>query len=189
MLSSSVFSTSFGKQAPTGSTVKSFPLSSALLSSVQWVFSKTSSNIITPNVNADVLFSQNLYVQGSINPVSDARLKDNILPLTEENFSPLLHLQPMQYTLKKDVNTEREGQLHFGFLAQEVELLYPHLVNHVKYIGDMEDGDIEDGNTEEKNKSIKTLNTLEMIPLLVAKVQELHQEVNLLKKKCNIGLV
>ena len=48
---------------------------------------------------------------------------------------------------------------------------------------------MEDGNTEDKNKSIKTLNTLEMIPLLVAKVQELHQEVNLLKKKCNIGLV
>jgi hypothetical protein len=161
---------SHSNKNPGSGTVKTFPLPS-LLSSVQWVFSNTSSNqTITPSVNANVYFPQNLTVHGTINPVSDANMKEKITPLSEEQFSPLLHLYPKQYTLKKDVGTPQEGQLHFGFLAQEVSPLYPHLVGHVY---------------TDKNIKTLTLNTLEMIPLLVGQMQQLHKDVELLKQHAN----
>ena len=162
----------FFKTPPQGATVKTFSLpSSSLLSGIQWVFSKTTPNTITPSVDANVYFSQNVYVHGTLNPVSDANVKSNIIPLTEEHFSPLLRLFPKQYTLKKDVDTEKEGELHFGFLAQEVEEVYPQLVEEVHLpINDAE-------------QKMKTLNTLEMIPLLVAKVQQLHWDMELLKQR------
>lgn len=65
------------------------------------------------------------YVNGSLHPVSDARIKTNIRPLP-----PLLHklmqLQPVTYMMKDAVKGQGRSM---GFLAQNVQSLFPLLVS------------------------------------------------------------
>jgi hypothetical protein len=61
---------------------------------------------------------------GSLHPVSDARIKTNVLPL-EDVLVRLMQLQPVSY-LKK--NAPRGQKRSIGFIAQQVQPLFPLLV-------------------------------------------------------------
>ena len=95
----------------------------------------------------------------SFSSSSDYRLKTEIVTISGSTYS-LDNLRPVEYKLKSD------QQLHYGFLAHELQQLYPSMVNGVK------DGE-----------EMQSIQYQELIPLLVKEIQELKAEVKLLKKE------
>lgn len=65
------------------------------------------------------------YVNGSLHPVSDARIKTNIRPLPDV-LDKLMQLQPVTYMMKDAVPGQGRSM---GFLAQNVQLYFPQLVS------------------------------------------------------------
>ncbi|MES2648902.1 MAG: tail fiber domain-containing protein [Bacteroidota bacterium] len=65
------------------------------------------------------------YIDGSLHPVSDARLKTNISTLPSL-LDKLMQLKPVTYKMKDAVQGQGRSM---GFLAQNVQLLFPQLVS------------------------------------------------------------
>ncbi len=131
---------------------------------VSWVH-KTIQGVgyITPaDQTKNILIPKDLFVVGSINNPSDVSLKANINPI--ENSELLFAIEPKQYTF---LSSEEDGKLHYGIVAQDLERIYPNLVNEVV---------LDDA-------TIKTVNYLELIPLLICQIKVLRDEVNQLKTK------
>ena len=61
----------------------------------------------------------------------------------------------------------KEKKIHFGFTAQEVEEYYPELINDNFYYED--------------NK-YKTINYIELIPIMLSKIKKMQNEIDDLKK-------
>lgn len=124
--------------------------------------------ITTASVNYDNLYIQgDLFVDGSIINPSDINLKQNILKINEELSNKLMELNPTSFTFIDDP----QNNIHYGFIAQELEEQYPSLIQ----------------NKPDKNYSnIKAINYLEIIPLLVHKIQMMQKEIDNLKIKINL---
>lgn len=91
---------------------------------------------------------------GIYTTISDERLKQNIVPLTDEDL--LLQLNPKQFTFKNDEsNTKR-----YGLIAQEVRTIIPELV------------------TGDETKGNLTVDYTSLIPLLIKQIQVLTDKVN-----------
>ena len=88
---------------------------------------------------------------------SDIRIKKDIENLTDNHLDKLDRLVPKSYKFKND------GLEHFGFIAQDVEKEFPNLVST-----DME--------------GLKSVNYLEMIPLLLHKINDLERKLEEIKK-------
>jgi len=126
-----------------------------------WTFKRQSNGSLvqTPvNKEIPVYINGDLYVNGSIYNTSDALLKENIVELSEEKINNLLKLRPVKYNFKNDLNKH----VRFGFLAQDVEKLYPELVK----VGDC---------------GYKTVNYMDLIPILVSQIQNMQNEIDQLK--------
>jgi hypothetical protein len=153
----------FGKQPSNTSYVKSYPSIPSQSSQTPVFFYQMIDNVnyLTPvNPNIDVLFKQNLVVYGTITTPSDARLKQNITPIDPSISNKILTLLPKQYTY---IN-KTDNHTHYGLLAQDVELVYPSLVKN-------------DG-----KGNVKSVNYMELIPLLIAQIQSLQHQIDELKK-------
>ena len=107
-----------------------------------------------------VYINSDLYVNGSIFNPSDAILKKDIQSISREKTNNLLNLNAVSYKLKEDLNAKE----HFGFVAQEIEKFYPELVKN-------------------SEMGYKTVNYIELIPILVSKIQDLNKEIQELKEK------
>lgn len=57
---------------------------------------------------------------------SDRKLKDNITPLEDGILEKVLKLKPTRFTLKSDLEEEKRVQI--GFIAQEIEEVFPEYV-------------------------------------------------------------
>ena len=128
-------------------------------------------NYITPsNKDANVYIPNTLVVGTTVYP-SDIRLKENIqdIRLDSRLMDSLMQVTPKQYTMKEDKEKD-VVPLHFGFIAQEVETYIPELILTFRSID------------KEEEKEIKTINYLEMIPLLLMKIQDLQNQVDELKE-------
>jgi hypothetical protein len=152
-----------GKQPDNFQDTKQFiasPVSQAL-----WIYKKIQPLGLIVQTPADktkpVYINNDLYVNGSIYNTSDAYLKENIVQLQKDKIDNLLKLNPVEYSFKRDTN----AKLHYGFIAQEVEKIYPELVTNSGELG------------------YKTVNYIEMIPLLVSKIQYMQDEINMLLEK------
>ena len=88
---------------------------------------------------------------------SDIKIKKDIETLTDNHLVKLDRLVPKSYKFKND------GLEHFGFIAQDVEKEFPNLVST-----DME--------------GLKSVNYLEMIPLLLHKINDLERKLEEIKK-------
>lgn len=135
---------------------------------VPLVLQRTSQTVyITPlNSKNDFLLKKNLVVNGSVtaNSVitpSDINLKENIENITTDFSLDIVNLKPKIYNYKSDIAKTPQ----YGLLAQDLELYYPDLV-------------IMQENGEEITKSI---NYIGIIPLLIAKIQDLQNQINCLK--------
>ena len=87
---------------------------------------------------------------------SDIKIKKDIENLADNHLDKLDRLVPKSYKFKKD------GLEHFGFIAQDVEKEFPNLVST-----DME--------------GLKSVNYLEMIPLLLHKINDLERKLEEIK--------
>ena len=87
---------------------------------------------------------------------SDIRLKNTIEELGDNDLDKLNKLVPKSYNFKND------NIKHFGFIAQEVEKVFPNLVST-------------------DNDGMKSINYLEIIPLLLHKINDLERKIDELK--------
>ena len=114
----------------------------------------------------NVYIPGNLYVDGSIINPSDINLKDNINIIDCDKTNKLLNLKPCEFTYKNDNNEK----LHFGFIAQEFEKELPELIySKPELLNEL--------------SNLKAINYLEIIPLLVNKIQLMQKEIDDLKEQ------
>jgi hypothetical protein len=136
--------------------------------------SSIGSSITSTPSTLSVYIPKDLYVVGTIYGTvvapSDISIKENINDLSlEVDFNKILDLRPKQYTYKDDV----DHKIHYGLVAQEVEELYPDLVYSIKN---------NDSSSDNSDNNLKSVNYVEMIPLLLLKIQDLQKQVDELKK-------
>ena len=130
------------------------------------------SNASTKDVNAVTIISNGNFGIGTTTPSykldvngevrannvavsSDLRLKENITPLMTND---LRLMTGFQYNLKSD------GSFHYGVIAQEVEEIFPHMVST-------------------DDQGMKSVAYNEFIPLLIEKVKEQDEEIQIQQTK------
>jgi hypothetical protein len=152
-----------GKQPTNTQDIKQFVVSPTV-SQAEWIFSKISTNgeiYITPvNRTKSVYIYKDLYVNGSIYNTSDKNHKEEIEPISDSKIEKLLDLEPVEYKLKTDTKRKK----HYGLIAQDVEEVYPELIS-------------------DSNLGFKTVNYMELIPLLLLKMKNMQKEIDELKEQ------
>ena len=120
--------------------------------------------VITTSIEyvKNVLIQGDLTVDGGIFNPSDKNLKDNVNEIDSETTNKIMNLKPSKFTFKRDTNRHT----HYGFIAQELEEEYPELIS-IKPVSNM--------------ANLKSVNYLEIIPLLVDKIQMMQKEIDELK--------
>ena len=119
--------------------------------------------VLTPTKVNSVYIPGNLFVDGSIINPSDAILKTNISTLNEDITDKITNLKPSSFEFKDDPSK----RIHYGFIASEFELEYPELIHY---------------KPDNKYSKLKSINYLEIIPLLVHKIQKMQCEIDELKR-------
>jgi hypothetical protein len=148
-----------GRQPDNVQNVKQFVTS--ISNQAVWVYKKltTGMTVITPgDQTKNVLIPQDLYVNGSLFNPSDATLKTNILNLTSEKNITVLDLNPVEFEYKADYNKKK----HYGFIAQDIEKIFPELVSSNVF-------------------GYKSVNYVELIPIMLSKMQTMQEEIDALK--------
>ena len=92
---------------------------------------------------------------------SDIRLKEDINTLSKEELQKINNLRPVSYNLKADEDKKRK----YGFIAQEVEKVYPTMVTNNK-----------DG--------IKAVNYDAFVPVVVGNIQSIKRSIPNDKQIC-----
>lgn len=156
-----------GKQPNNTSYVKTFTTGA---NSQLWKpFSYNNKITLTPSSsNAESVFIPgDLYVNGSFVNPSDLTIKENIKILPNHLSDNIDYLKVVQFNFKDDENKK----IHYGFIAQEVSRQLPELVTTIP----KKEGDVI--------HDILAVNYLEIIPLLVARIQKMQKEIDELKGK------
>lgn len=156
-----------GRQPDNVQNIKQFNNTSPSI--VLWMYKKVSEIMyMTPcDQGHNVLIPRDLYVYGSINSTSDTLLKENVRRITSDECDKIMDLTPKKYTF---INDETK-KTHYGLIAQEVEEQYPLLVSEIDDVLDDDDSDTK----------IKTVNYMELIPLMISKMQKMQCEIDQLK--------
>ena len=95
---------------------------------------------------------------------SDKKLKENITPLENNTLDKVLQLNPVRFTLKDD----KEKKDRIGFIAQEVEELYPEYVTV---------------SVDNEGEETRYLDYSQMVSILCKAIQELTKKVEMLENK------
>jgi hypothetical protein len=103
---------------------------------------------------------------GVYGTISDVRLKENIIE-ARDYTSDLMKLRVVKYSLKKD---HEDKATHLGFIAQEVEEVFPNLIE-TKKTRELED--------------MKSIKMSVLIPMLVKTIQEQQKQIDELKALIN----
>ena len=155
-----------GRQPDNVQNIKQFNNTSPSI--VLWMYKKVSEIMyMTPcDQGHNVLIPRDLYVYGSINSTSDTLLKENVRLITSEEYDKIMNLTPKKYSFIDDATKKN----HYGLIAQEVEEQYPLLVS-----------EIDDVLDDDADTKIKTVNYMELIPLMISKMQKMQYEIDELK--------
>lgn len=102
----------------------------------------------------------NVWFRGTVTQNSDARLKKNIIPLSN-SLDKIGKLNGYNYHWK---DSTRDQQLQTGLLAQEMEILMPELVNA-------------------DSAGIKSVNYTGLIPYLIEAIKAQQQQIEVLKNE------
>jgi hypothetical protein len=151
-----------GKQPDNTSYIKQFVTSVGPVAS--WIYKRINNVVyITPqDKTKNVLIEKDLIVNGAIINPSDKKIKENIQQFHNNTFNNITKLTPKSYNY---IHDETKKQ-HFGFIAQELEILFPELVT-ISTAYDTE---------------IKGINYIELIPIMIGKMKMMEQEIEELKK-------
>jgi hypothetical protein len=165
-----------GKQSDNQQNIKQFVISPQ--NNALWIY-KTQSGyqIISPeNKSKNVLIPQDLYVnndlyvENNIYNLSDRNKKTNIQDISYADNLNVLKLKPKTFQYLKtdeDINEIVEiKKTHYGFIAQDVEEIFPELVNN-------------------SIQGYKNVNYIELIPIMISKIQEMQNEIDNLKSIIN----
>ena len=95
---------------------------------------------------------------------SDLRLKNSISTISDDDISKFLQLRPVNFYWNQD--KPRDPKLQYGLLAQEVEKLFPEIVN-----------------TASDSMQTKSINYQALHALSLKVIQLQQEEINVLKKK------
>jgi hypothetical protein len=148
-----------GRQGDNIQSVKQFVTSSVGI--VNWIYKTLSGStvkVITPyDQTKTVMIPKDLLVLGSINNPSDINLKNSVEQIKSDT-TILKKLNPVSFTFKDD----EQNKKHFGFIAQELESLYPELVSN-------------------NELGFKTVNYIEIIPILLSQMKNMQEEIDKLK--------
>ena len=119
-----------------------------------------SESVISPaSINFKSLYIPgDLFVDGNIVNPSDINLKKNIEQIDNNNFNKL---NPVSFKYKNDIQQKK----HFGLIAQELEAIYPELVSN--------------------NTGFKSVNYIELIPIILFQMKCMQQEIDKLKEELN----
>jgi hypothetical protein len=149
-----------GRQGDNVQNIKQFVTSD--VGTATWIYKNlqnSNTNVITPsNQNKTVMIPKDLLVLGSINNPSDVNLKNNIEQIDNSLFEKL---NPISFNYKNDIQHKR----HFGLIAQELETIYPELVSN--------------------NTGFKSVNYIELIPIILSQMKCMQQEIDKLKGELN----
>lgn len=148
-----------GKVADNTQNVKQFYVSDS--GGAGWKYKKLLNGLVvqTPiDKNKPVLIENDLIVTGAIYNPSDLKLKKNITDIEIGKIDDLLSLNPIHFQYLND----KTNKTHYGFIAQDVEKIYPEIIGS-------------------SNIGYKTINYQELIPLMLAKIKLMQEEINELK--------
>ena len=132
------------------------------------------------------LFLNDLGYTGFFGVASDQRVKSNVKPVESQNaLENILKLKA--YTYEYNQPFLGMGDTHFGFMAQDIEQVFPDMVKEKDFTPmnarslNQETGDLY---------KIKSVSTVSLIPVLVeamkeqqALIEEMRKEIEELKKK------
>jgi hypothetical protein len=150
-----------GKQPDNSTYVKQFYSTASGYAS--WIYKKfLNIQFITTASATSVLIQKDLVVNGSINNPSDLKLKENIEDISDDIYDNILNLKPKKYNYINDENKN----IRYGVIAQDLEIFFPHLVSKI---------------IEEDGSIIKSVNYIDMIPLLLCKIQKMQKEIDELR--------
>jgi hypothetical protein len=144
--------------------IKQFIISGA--SEAIWIYKRLTNGLLvqTPaNQKYPVLINSDLIITGSLYNTSDERLKQNIKEITQDKMDDLFTLNPIIFNYKND----KTNKIHYGVLAQDVEKVFPELV-------------------EDNMSGYKTVNYQELLPLMLAKIKNMQEQIDELKQSKNI---
>lgn len=121
-------------------------------------------------------FNGDVLVSGNFINLSDKNLKSNIAA-EEGALEKVLQLKPSTYVFNADVESglKKPTELQHGFIAQDLELIFPELVKEVAAPAVDKDGVPIDGG---ENTSYKAVDYVGVISILTAALQEQQQQIN-----------
>ncbi|MCF7803627.1 MAG: tail fiber domain-containing protein [Candidatus Marinimicrobia bacterium] len=135
------------------------------------------------------IFSGDVHVTGEFTNPSDIKLKENIQPVGSV-LGKLKQLQAKSFNYKRNDPRYKPMNLasgkRVGFIAQNMEKLFPELVSEDAFI-DPEAPGAEKAGEEPEPIKYKSINYIELIPVLVQAIQEQQQEIEALKQEINQG--
>ena len=106
-----------------------------------------------------VMFNGDATLGGNLTIASDMRLKKDIINLPS-SLNQIMSLRPVSYRKKSSLKREDYGNTEVGFIAQEVQEIYPDMVRN-------------DGSRD----SILSVSYIELIPVLVKAIQEQQETI------------
>ena len=152
-----------GKQPDNSTYIKQF--NSTASGYAYWIYKKISNiPFITTTSATSVLIQKDLVVTGSITSSSDLKLKENIEDINHDEYDELLKIKAKKYNYKNDENKK----LRYGVIAQELEIFFPNLVSEI---------------IEDDGYVTKSVNYIDMIPILLCKMQKMQAEIDELNGK------
>ncbi|HCA05970.1 tail fiber domain-containing protein [Chryseobacterium sp.] len=124
---------------------------------------------LVPSSNGDIYVSGgDINVNGgsvyatSFHSTSDIRLKNNVTSIDKKS-NRIMELNPIKYNFKKGIDEKiNDEKIHFGFSAQEVQKIFPNLVN--------------------EKKGYLRVNYIEFIPLLLQQIQDQNERIEALEE-------
>jgi hypothetical protein len=123
-------------------------------------------------------FNGDVYYTGSLISVSDAKLKKEIKK-EPSIIERVMKLNPVNYTMNSDkiIGISFSKTLQHGFLAQEVEKIFPEIVTPVVFPN-------SDTNSNKKEtESYKGVNYTMFVSILTKAIQEQQTQIEELKKQ------
>jgi hypothetical protein len=118
------------------------------------------------------IFGNGFYT-GTWSMSSDARLKTEVREQTNA-LDKIMQLRPAQYRYRQDTPYSLPDGIHHGFLAQEMEKVFPELVSDITMPLDPDPQKMHSSETTQ----YKAINYIEIIAILTGAMQELNRELD-----------
>lgn len=126
---------------------------------------------------AAAIFGRGFYT-GTWSQSSDGRLKTEIRSQSN-GLEQILKLRPAQYRYIENTPYSLPDGIHHGFIAQEMEQVFPELVSDVNMPTTMDKDNLIMNGTS----TYKAINYIELIPILTSAIQEMNTDLQELQAR------